>query len=116
MAITLKSLVGQLPQETSERVETARRQWNAQLRTTLRIESRLLLKRSKPAVTDAEEEPVAVPVQVVAGLPDPVKEMQFPDDSWLIAILSRYRHELQQLHNGTIELRKLVADVTKDPR
>jgi hypothetical protein len=49
-------------------------------------------------------------------LPAPLKGVQFPEDFWLIAILSRYRHDLQQVHDGTVGVRKLAKELTADSR
>jgi hypothetical protein len=64
MATTVEQLIKQLPADTESRVEKARRRWNPLLRTILRSESRLLLKRIRETEAEQEEEAVAVPVSI----------------------------------------------------
>jgi len=104
MPILLEELIEQLPSDTEDRVKKAKDRFNARIRDALRRETRLSFHR-------ADETNVAVPIQIVPGVPVPLQppDKQSIDDRHRVALLlAPFRHELTSMRDSG---RKIVQEL-----
>lgn len=115
MAIYLEDLLTQIPDDTEERVERARKKWNNTIRELLRKETGLLLNRpKKPGI--GTNETVAIPVNLVPGLPDVLQEIKFEEDTWLIAQVSPFRADLERVAASGPGIQRMLRLFSDNPQ
>lgn len=108
----LYELIRKLPKDTQERVEKARKRFNVAVREILRQETGLRLNRpGRERLETVTEEMVIVPIAVVPGMPQPLKEMEFsPEDAELL-LLGQHRAELLMIQEGLPGVYSLILEM-----
>lgn len=100
MAVRLADLLSEIDPDTYHRVDHTRKRVGAALREALRQETGLLLNRQEVSPADERHSTVTVPVSLVVGLPEPLRDCAFNDDLALVLEISRYRRGLTQAEAG----------------
>ncbi len=114
MSIPLEKLLEQIPKDTRERVDRTRKQVASSLRDAIRRETGLLLQR-KPSEREGRDS-VSVPVSLEAGLPTALRDMEFPDDYWLVLMVSPYKGDLERMAVSSARVGDLLARLAGDER
>jgi len=111
MPILLTDLLERVPKELEDRVRAARDRCRNVLRDAIRAECRLAMK------TDAEDTGASaqVPVEVLAGYPESLRGVTFPDELRNILLLTRHRRSLAEVASGTAGLLQLHAGLRNLP-
>jgi hypothetical protein len=109
MSITLSSLLKNVPRDTFNRVDRTRKRIGATIREALRQETGLLLNRRDASPPDTKHETFAVPVSVVAGLPEILSDFVFDDDLALLLQVSPRFREFQQAKEGLAGIKPTLA-------
>lgn len=111
MPILLTDLLKRVPKEVEERVRATRDRARTVLRDAIRAECRLSMK------TDAEDTGASaqVPIEVMAGYPEILTTVRFPDDLQHILLLTRYRRSLIEAASGTEGVLRLYEGLSELP-
>lgn len=108
----LYELIEKLPKDTEERVEKARKRFNVAVREILRQETGLRLNRPGRERPEAvTEEVVAVPITVVPGLPQPLKDLEFSPEEAELLLLGQHRTELLKIQEGLPGVHALILEM-----
>ena len=108
----LYELIERLPKDTEERVEKARKRFNVAVREILRQETGLRLNRpGRERAETITEEIVIVPIAVVPGMPQPLKDMEFSPEDAALLLLGQHRTELLKLREGLPGVYSLVLEM-----
>ena len=106
----LDDLIKELPPDTEQCVEKARKRFNVAAREILRQETGLRLNRpGREQLLTSTEEVVVVPITVVPGMPQPLKDMKFNPEDTALLLLGQHRTELLKLQEGLPGVRALIA-------
>lgn len=111
MAVLLRDLLDRVPPEVERRVRATRDRSRNVLREAIRAECRFAMR------TDAEDggTTAQVPVDVVAGYPESLHDLCFPDELRFILLLSRHRRALADAVSGTAGLGVLLRELAVLP-
>lgn len=108
----LHDLIEKLPKDTEEQVEKARKRFNPAVREMLRQETGLRLNRPGRERPEAvTEEIIAVPITVVPGLPQPLKDLEFSPEEAELLLLGQHRTELLEIREGLPGVHALILEM-----
>ena len=113
MPISLADLIARVPAEVELKVKRVRDQARPVLQEALRTECRLVLRT--PEETEQSRHGAQVPIEVLPGHPEILRDLTFPDDFERIMLLGRYRSSLEQARTGAIGLLKLREELEQLP-
>jgi hypothetical protein len=105
MAIKLTDLIAQVPREVETKVQRVRDDARSTLQDALRAECRLVMRTQEE--TEQRRQGAQVPVEVAAGHPLVLKNIEFPADIARILLLGRYRRPLEHARDCIPQLLKL---------
>jgi hypothetical protein len=111
MSVFLRDLLDRVPADVERRVRSTRDRSRNVLREAIRAECRFSMR------TDYEESGVSaqVSVDVVAGYPESLGAITFPDELRFILLLSQHRRALAETVSGTAGLRRLYDELSNLP-
>ncbi len=107
MPVTLDTLLLQIPADAEDKVKQVRNRHNTQIRNLLGQETGLRLNRLNPG------ESISVPVNLVAGLPDALKKIEFEDTDLLAVLVPQYLTYLEKLADGCPPVEQLIDKISK---
>lgn len=108
----LYELIEKLPKDTEDRVEKARKRFNAAVREILRQETGLRLNRpGRERLETITEEMVVVPIAVAPGMPQPLKDMEFSPEDAALLWLGQHRTELLKIQEGLPGVCSLILEM-----
>lgn len=117
MSISLQDLLTKIPVDTKDCVDKIRKRINTILREAIRKEIGLVLNRQDVEPNNGNSsEMVSVPISLVPGFPEVLKEFKFEDDFGLVAVLSRYRTDLQHMKDSSEGISKLINELLESQK
>ena len=105
--MNIQELIEYLPQDTQEKVEEAKKQFNQIIREAIRQETRLrLLSKDENMFDENASLTLRVKINTSAGYPQILKDFFIPEEFRIAAHLSQIKHEL-------IKLKESAGEVTQ---
>jgi hypothetical protein len=113
MPILLSDLIAAVPPAVEAKVRRVRESTRPVVQEALRSECRLVMRT--PEEVAQNRSGAKVPIEIEAGHPSVLDNIEFPDDFDRIMLLSRYRGHLEAARDGVARLLKLREQLMKTP-
>ncbi|MEE9215106.1 MAG: hypothetical protein V3U54_10000 [Thermodesulfobacteriota bacterium] len=111
MSILLQELLKDIPGDTEEQVDLTRKRINNEVREAIRKETGLALNRKD---ADQSRKNISVPVVLVPGLPEVLRNMKYDDDQELLLKISPFRRDLEMARNSLKNIKPLLKKLSLD--
>ena len=110
----LDQLLSMIPSDTEERVRRTRDRFNQNIREAIRQETGLRFRPRSRAGDLQPAEFIAVPVKLVAGLPEALRRREV-DERWRVAaMLAPWRRTLEQLRDSSLTASEKVVPLVPE--
>lgn len=114
MAIRFDDLLNLLPKDTYDRVERTRKRVNNTVREAIRRETGLMLNRQDSNDPNGDQADISIPITIVPGVPNKLRELRFDDSYAMVLRLSPFRNNLEETKRGLTGLMPLLRSLEGD--
>ena len=111
MSILLEELLKDIPDDTEERVDRTRKRINTEVREAIKRETGLALNRKDIGQNRTN---ISVPVVLVPGIPEVLKDIKYEDDHGLLLKICPFRRDLEMAKNSLKNIKHLIEKLDSD--